>query len=186
VVALILPVLVGVAVGLALGGRLERLASLELRARWLFFGAIGLQLIAFPLAVFPWRTDRALASALWVASYGLLVAAAALNRRITGVPLVATGMALNLAAIVANGGTMPVRPSAMHEAGRVAVTQASSTALESPRLSWLSDRWAAPDWIPFANVFSVGDVVIAVGSVVMVVAAMGVRLPRAPGVQRPA
>ena len=176
--SLALPVFVGVALGLALGGRLERLATLELRAPWLFFAAIGLQLIAFPLALFPWRTEETLASALWVVSYGLLVVAAALNLRITGVPIVAAGMALNLIAIVANGGTMPVRPSAMHDAGRVAVTQANSTALESPRFPWLIDRWAAPDWIPLANVFSVGDVVIAAGAVVIVLAAMGVRVMR--------
>ena len=181
--ALALPVLVGLALGLALGGRLERMASLELRAPWLFFAAIALQLIAFPLALFPWRTDETVASVLWVASYGLLVAAAALNLRITGVPIVATGMALNLIAILANGGTMPVRLSAMHEAGRVAVTQANSPALESPRLPWLIDRWAAPDWIPLANVFSVGDVVIAIGAVTIVVAAMGVRVPRTASAQ---
>ena len=180
--SLALPVLLGVALGLALGGRLDRLASLHLRAPWLFFAAIGLQLIAFPLALFPWRTDEAVASALWLVSYGLLVVAATLNLRIPGVPIVATGMALNLVAIVANGGTMPVRPSAMQEAGRVAVTQANSTALEYPRLPWLIDRWAAPDWIPFANVFSVGDIVIALGVVVIVFAASGARI--APPVAR--
>ena len=179
--ALALPVLVGIALGLALGGRLGHIASLELRAPWLFFAAIVLQLIAFPLALFPWRTDETLASVLWVVSYALLVVAAALNLRITGVPIVAAGMALNLTAILANGGTMPVRLSAMHDAGRVAVTQANSTALESPHLPWLIDRWAAPDWIPLANVFSIGDVVIAIGAVVIVVAAMGVRMPRAAG-----
>ena len=45
---------------------------------------------------------------LWVVSYGLLVVAAVLNRRITGVPVVALGMGLNLVAILANRGTMPV------------------------------------------------------------------------------
>jgi hypothetical protein len=40
------------------------------------------------------------------------------------------------------------------------------------------DRWAAPDWLPLANVFSVGDVVIALGAFVIVLAGMGVRLRR--------
>ena len=55
---------------------------------------------------------------LWVASYALLVVAAALNRRIAGVPVVAAGMLLNLVAILANRGTMPVSYEAMHGAGR--------------------------------------------------------------------
>jgi Family of unknown function (DUF5317) len=179
-VALALPVLVAVALGLVLGGRLGNLARIELRSTWLFFAAIGLQLVAFPLAVAPWRTPETLASVLWVASYGLLVVAAVRNRRLTGVPIVAAGMALNLAAILANRGTMPVRLAAMHEAGRSDAVQANSTALSDPSLPWLVDRWAAPDWVPLANVFSVGDVVIALGAVVIVLAGMGVRIPRVP------
>ena len=170
------PVLVAVGLGLLLGGRLGSLAELRLRAPWFFLSALALQFVAFPVARLPWTTDESLASALWVASYGLLVVGAVLNRRITGVPIVAFGMCLNLAAILANRGTMPVSPEAMHEAGRTALAQANSTASTGPRLPWLIDRWAAPDWIPFANVFSVGDVVIAVGAIVLVVAAMNCRI----------
>jgi hypothetical protein len=179
-VALALPVLAAVALGLVLGGRLGNLARIALRSTWLFFAAIGLQLVAFPVGAAPWRTPETLASVLWVTSYGLLVVAAVLNRRIIGVPIVATGMALNLVAVLANRGTMPVRLSAMHDAGRIGAVQANSTAMSDPNLPWLVDRWAAPDWIPLANVFSVGDVVIAGGAVVIVLAGMGVRIPRMP------
>jgi Family of unknown function (DUF5317) len=177
-VALALPVLVAVALGLVLGGRLGNLARIELRWTGLFFAAIGLQLVAFPLAVAPWRTPETLASVLWVASYGLLVVAAVRNRRLTGVPIIAAGMALNLSAILANRGTMPVRLAAMHEAGRTDAVQANSAALSDPSFAWLVDRWAAPDWVPLANVFSIGDVVIALGAMVIVLAGMGVRIPR--------
>jgi hypothetical protein len=173
-VALALPVLAAVALGLALGGRLADLARLELRASWLFFAAIGLQLVAFPLPVFPWETGEGVASALWLLSCGFLVVAAGLNVRIAGVPIVAAGMLLNLVAILANGGTMPVTPAAMQAAGERYATNANSTAMSDPNAPWLVDRWAAPDWIPFANVFSVGDVVIAIGAFVLVLAAMGV------------
>jgi len=176
--ALALPVLAALGVGLALGGRLGNLARLEFRMPWLFFAAIGLQLVAFPFPLFPWETGATTASALWVASYGLLIGAAALNLRITGVPIVTLGMLLNVVAILANRGTMPVSPSAMRDAGESYARNANSTAMERPRLSWLIDRWAAPDWIPLANVFSIGDIVIAIGAVVIVLAAMDVRVPR--------
>jgi len=78
-----------VVAGLALGGRVGNLARLELRAPWLFFSAIGLQVIAFPVGFMPWRTGTTAASALWLASFVLLILAAVLNRRIAGVPLVA-------------------------------------------------------------------------------------------------
>jgi hypothetical protein len=101
-----------------------------------------------------------------------------MNRHITGVPIIAAGMLLNVVAIAANGGTMPVLPGAMLDAGRTAEVVNNSTSASTPTLPWLVDRWAAPDWIPLANVFSVGDVVIAAGAFVLVLAAMGVRLPR--------
>lgn len=169
------PVLLAVGLGLVLGGRLGALAELPLRTPWLFLAALALQVVAFPFTVLPWTTNESAASALWIASYALLLVAAVLNRRIVGVPIVTLGMLLNLVAILANHGTMPVRYSAMHEAGRTDVLQANSTAMADPSLPWLVDRWAAPEWIPLANVFSVGDVVIAVGAFVLVLAAMGVR-----------
>ena len=51
----------------------------------------------------------------------------------------------------------------------------NSIQLAEPRLGPLIDRWAAPDWLPLANVYSVGDVLIGVGLLVVIVAAM--RLP---------
>jgi hypothetical protein len=176
--SLVFPVLLGIGLGMLLGGRLGALANLPVRAPWLFFAALGLQVIAFPFAVLPWTTSQSIASPLWVASYALLLVGAVLNRHILGVPVVAAGMLLNLVAILANDGTMPVRYTAMRDAGRTQVEQANSTAMSDPNLAWLVDRWAAPDWIPLANVFSIGDVVIAVGAVVIVLAGMGVRLPR--------
>jgi hypothetical protein len=41
----------------------------------------------------------------------------------------------------------------------------------APRFSWLVDRWAAPDWIPWANLFSVGDLLIAAGGLLFGLAA---------------
>ena len=48
----------------------------------------------------------------------------------------------------------------------------NSIRLAKPHLAALVDRWAAPHWVPLANVYSVGDVLIAVGTVVAIVAAM--------------
>jgi hypothetical protein len=176
--ALAFPVLVALALGLVLGGHLGSLAELRLRATWLFFLAVGLQVVAFPFGFLPWSTHGAVATGLWIASYGVLIVATLVNVRITGVPIIAAGMCLNLGAILANRGTMPVRHGAMLAAGDEYGTSANSTALADPHLGWFVDRWAAPDWIPLANVFSIGDVVIAVGAFVIVLSAMGVRLPR--------
>ena len=175
--ALALPVVLAIGLGTLLGGSPGRLGALRLRLPGLFLAAFAIQVVAFPFDLLPWRMDRTAATVLWLVSYALLTLAAFVNLRTRGVAVVALGMLMNLTAIVANGGTMPVRYEAMHQAGRVDVTYANSTAMAEPHVGLLVDRWAAPSWVPFANVFSVGDVVIAIGAFVVVLAAMGIPRP---------
>lgn len=169
-----LAVVVGLVVGLALGGRLERIAELSLRRLELLYAAVAIQIVAFPFAFMPWRTGDGAGTTLWLVSYGLLALAAVANRRVFGAPVVALGMGLNLVAVLANGGSMPALPGAIEGAGMSYDIQNNSVATAVPNLPWLVDRWPAPDWVPLANVFSVGDVAIAVGAVLLVAFAMGV------------
>jgi Family of unknown function (DUF5317) len=110
---------------------------------------------------------------LWLASYVLLAVGAIRNVRLPAMPLVVLGLCANLAAIVANGGHMPVLPAAMRAAGFNYDIQYNSAAIAQPHLAALVDRFVAPDWIPRANVFSVGDVALAIGGVVLPLALTG-------------
>jgi Family of unknown function (DUF5317) len=179
-VAQVLPIALAVPLALLCGGRLGRISALRLRGLWLFFLAFGIQVVAFPFAFLPWTTGEDAAKALWLVSYGCLLGAAVWNRRIVGAQIVAVGMALNLVAILANGGRMPATPGAMEAAGLDFAVKHNSVAATEPSVPWLVDRFAAPDWVPLTNVFSVGDVVIALGAVVLVFAAMGARVPGLP------
>ncbi len=177
-------VLVGVAVGLALGGRLGRLGDVRVRAAWLFYAALGLQLMAFPSALnHHVLSDRAAVS-LWLVSYACLVAVTLLNRHMRGLVVAGLGMGSNLVAVIANGGHMPALPGALRDAG-LAYTgvHMNSVAATSPNLPWLVDRWAAPGWVPWGNVYSVGDVLIAAGVVIVVACAMGARIRPDRGVE---
>ncbi len=176
----LLPIALALPFALLCGGRLGRISSLRLRGLWLFFLAFGIQVVAFPFAFLPWTTGEDAAKVLWLVSYGCLLAAAALNRRIVGAQVVALGMALNLVAILSNGGRMPATPSAMEAAGLDFAVKHNSVAAAEPNVPWLVDRFAAPQWVPLTNVFSVGDVVIAVGAFVLVFAATGAHIPGLP------
>jgi len=101
------------------------------------------------------------------------------NRRLPGMALVGLGAAGNLLAIGANGGVMPASPTALAAAGMPADPPgfANSAALADPRLAFLGDVFAIPAGWPLANVFSAGDVLIAVGAVVAVHGICGSRLP---------
>lgn len=185
--ALALPLLAALALAPLLGGRWSRLGHLRLRWVAVFYGALALQLIAFPVSALPWRTPDRVAVVLWLASYSLFALAAARNLRVAGVVLVAVGMASNVAAILANGGHMPALPAALRAAGLHFEQSRNSVQAAGPHLSWLVDRWAAPSWVPWANVFSVGDVAIALGGVVFALAATGaLRMPSIPSRERQA
>jgi hypothetical protein len=164
-------------VGLALGGRMSAIAEVKIRAVWLFYLAIALQIVAFPSGVLPWSMSDRMATALWLTSYGILGVAVLANRRLRGALVVGLGMLLNLVAVLANGGHMPGLPQALQQAGIHSELHNNSVAMTDPHLPWLVDRWAAPSWVPLANVYSIGDVVLAVGAFVLVLGAMNVSLP---------
>jgi hypothetical protein len=184
--ALALPLLIGLALAPFLGGKWSRLGEVRLRGVGLFYVGITLQVIAFPMSRLPWRTPDRAAVVLWLVSYALFALAAAANRRVPGVPLIFVGMVSNVAAIVANGGHMPALPAALRAAGLHFEQSRNSAQMAAPHLSWLVDRWGAPDWVPLANVFSVGDVLIAAGGLVFALVATGAIRRVRPGLLLPA
>ena len=158
-----------------LGGRLRALAEVRLRLPWLLPAALALQVLAINLPGVP---DR-LRPPLHVASYLVAGTFLAANRRLPGALVVVLGAALNLLAIVANGGVMPASPEAVAAAGLPPDPPgfANSAVLPDPRLAFLGDVFAIPRSWPLANVFSVGDVLIAVGAAAAVQGICGSRPP---------
>ena len=116
---------------------------------------------------------RELGPPIYMLSTAVVIVSVLLNLRIPGMALVALGAISNLVAIVLNGGYMPADAGAMAALGKTAPTTYSNSAIVAePVLKPLTDIFALPTWLPFHNVFSVGDVLIAVGVVVVIVAAM--------------
>ncbi|MFL6138437.1 MAG: DUF5317 family protein [Frankiaceae bacterium] len=158
-----------------LGGRLSRVADLRFRGAPLLIAALAIQVVVISV----WRSpDPAVAAGLHVLTYVLAAAFLWWNRRITGLPLVAVGAALNGVTIALNGGILPASGTAVTESGfRVAADHfANSATLAHPRLALLGDVFVTPSWLPFRNVFSVGDVVIVLGAAICLHAVSGSRL----------
>ena len=164
-------VIVGLAIGLASGGRLAALG--EIRFRWapaILAGFLA-QIVLFTPAV----SDIVGPAGpyLYVGSTLLVGIAVVRNLAIPGVPLIVAGAISNMAAILANGGYMPASAGAMESLGKGAPTTYSNSAIvTSPALELLTDRFALPHWLPLANVFSVGDALLSIGVVVLIVVAM--------------
>jgi hypothetical protein len=163
--------LAGFAAGLVMGGRPGGLADLRLRWVPVVLAGMLVQLVLFSGPV----SDRigALGPVLYVGSTAFVLAAVLRNARVPGLPIVALGAAANLAAIVANGGFMPASPGALAAMGiTLGSTYSNSAVVTRPVLEPLTDIFALPLWVPFTNVFSVGDVLIAFGVAVVIAWAM--------------
>jgi Family of unknown function (DUF5317) len=161
---------IGILAGFLLRGRLDRLAEIRFRLAPLAVAILLIQLALFsPLAD---GLPEAIARGIYVVSTGLVLVVVLANVRLTGVPIVIAGAASNLAAIVANGGAMPAAASALAAVGLGTGGNTNSVLLERPNLEPLTDIFATPRWLPLANVFSVGDVLIALGVAVALAAAM--------------
>ncbi|MBI3748270.1 MAG: DUF5317 domain-containing protein [Chloroflexi bacterium] len=152
---------IGILAGLALGGRLGRLG--DLRLRWAPLAVLGLlvQVVLFADPVSAVVGDAA--PAIYVGSTAAVLVAVLRDVRVPGMAVIALGAASNLAAIVANGGYMPADPAALASVVDLSPGYSNSVVVADPALRPLTDLYALPAAIPFANVFSVGDVLIGVG-----------------------
>lgn len=166
--------LAGIALGLLAGGQLGALGDLRIRWVWVALAGLAVQLVLFsPLGELLPGDAVPIA---YVGSTAAVLAVVMRNWRIPGFALIALGAALNLVAIVANGGYMPADPGALAFAGLEPGSGATNSIVtDSPALYLLTDIFAIPAFLPLANVFSIGDAIIGVGVVVAIVAGMRVR-----------
>ena len=151
----------------ATGGSLGNLAKVTIRARATIVAALALQVLI--ISVIPRQSRGWTGQGLELASYGLAIVFLFANRKIPWSWLVGLGGLANLAAIGANEGVMPASPVALRAAGIVPHTGEflNSTSLSDPHLAFLGDNFSIPRSWPISNVFSVGDVVLAVGAVLL-------------------
>ena len=161
----------GILLGLLLGGRFAGLATLQFRYGWVMVAGLLVQVVLFSTAVSDVVGE--FGPPIYVISTAVVIVSVLLNLRITGMAIVALGATSNLLAIVLNGGYMPADVGAMAALSKTAPTTYSNSAVVAePMLKPLTYIFALPTWVPFANVFSVGDVLICAGVVVVIVAAM--------------
>ena len=159
-----------IVVALLRGGSLRNFATLKLRWIPLVVAGFVLQVLIFT----PFTTTSLIPVAtvpLYLLSMALLTIWVALNWHIPGMALIAIGLLMNVAAIAANGGYMPVSPASARIAGRLdryattgsPISYNSIATEENVRLWLLTDIIPVPKEVPFANVLSIGDVLLEIG-----------------------
>lgn len=167
-------VAIGVVAGLIRRGSLASLGQLRLRALWLIFTALLIQVLIFPLGEAP--VIQVGTAYFHLLSYALLLAFVALNRHYPEILVMGAGLFLNLIVIAANGGYMPASATALTRAGlsevatalREGLSQGNTVLMgQETRLNFLGDFLYLPAGVPLATAFSIGDVVLGLGLAVL-------------------
>lgn len=145
------------------------MAAIKIKSGWLIILALFLQRIPFALSTPSSFVE--LKKALLILSYVLLLWALFRNLHLWSIRILLLGAFLNFAAIVANGGLMPVSPGARLHAGMTAIGEAGFGKVLPEGTGVLlpvdqTNLWFLSDIIPVSlvgGVFSPGDVLIGVG-----------------------
>jgi hypothetical protein len=178
---LLLAVLCGLIVGYVRRGSLAQLGQLPLRCGWLILIAFFLQVVVFSSQFESLGWSDQLGPALYVSSILLLLLAVGLNLSLGGMKILGIGLLLNFLVIAANRGYMPVHPDSLARSGMVhraellrsQETVSNSTLwTDETRLPFLADIFYLPSYLPFSNVFSIGDIFIGIGAFILVLQAM--------------
>ncbi len=172
---LFLAVVAGIGVALLRGGSLRSLVGLPLRLGWLAVVCLLAQVYVTLGPADQLESQRTLHAILLMGSYAALVMVVWANRGIPGVWIIGLGLFLNLAVMASNGGFMPISREAILAAGirsaqdlplegaRLSRTKDVLLPAEQTRLAFLSDVIVAPR-LPVVRIYSLGDLVIAVGA----------------------
>lgn len=178
---LVVAIVASIAVAWLQGGRFSSLTSLSVRWGGLSVAAFALQSVfIFLTPTWSARGSWGWQELLFVGSHLLLLTVVWANRGLPGVKWIGIGLVLNLLVMVANGGWMPISPEAMVRAGHLQLVPSldsgtrvsSSKSMVLPReettLWFLSDIFVLGRPFPLSSVFSVGDVLVALGAFLLI------------------
>jgi hypothetical protein len=162
----------GLVLGLLRGGSLSGLAQLSFRWIPLVIAGLGLQFLIFPLLGGVSIVPALYIPPLYILSMALLGLWVVLNRHIPGIVLMGIGLLMNMAAIVTNGGYMPIDIDAANALGQSRDPATGGTeirnhsrATRGPVQLWIfTDILLITGIGWFSSVFSIGDVLLALGA----------------------
>jgi hypothetical protein len=160
------------------GRTASQLASIPLRSAWLALLALALQ-IPLLRAPFGPLEQVGVQKAFFLLSHLLLLVFVWRNRELAGIRIVGLGVLFNLLVILANGGFMPITPETLVRINPGSTLNQWPTythyghskdaiLLRQDTILWmLSDILVLPSPFPWPTAFSLGDLLIAVGIVVL-------------------
>jgi len=156
----------------------RQIAAIPLRWAWLVLLAVVLQ-IPLLRASFAPTEQVTLQQALFLVSHLLLLVFVWQNRRLLAIQILGVGVILNLLVTLINGGFMPISPETLAQINPGSSAEQwtvgyhygrSKDAIllrEETQLWMLSDMLVLPPPFPWPTAFSLGDLLLALGIVVL-------------------
>ena len=181
---------IGLIIGLLRGGSILNLEHIELKAPWLILIALVIQFSIFPFGL-PGgallKLEGTLFEVVHLASYALLALFVIFNIKEWMIGVMGLGMLANIVAISSFGG-MPVFRENLIASGRWTEAELAPYSCgdvlnnnvlicEREGLWFLGDMFNTPIWFPLANVFSIGDILLAIGMIIFIQAKMAHHRP---------
>jgi len=155
---LLVTVMLGIVAGVLTGGKLGNVANLKFRWPWLVVAA----LIVREATAFSPLSQIDGVQYMYVVALAALIAWTVWHiGRVRGAWIVATGAALNLIVVLANGARMPVAAELAGSLLRRGHAGQYVVMGSATNLGWLGDWIGVPG--PLGGAYSPGDVVVALG-----------------------
>jgi len=151
----------------------------NLRWEWLVFVSVIPQILLFQVpAIGKWVLESIVPIVQIVTMVGLVIFASA-NVTAPGFWALWLGLMGNFLVIVLNGGWMPISAETLVRimprspgefcgiGTRLGYTKDRIMAPAEINLAWLSDRLVLPHWFPLQIAFSLGDIFISIGTIIL-------------------
>lgn len=163
---------VGMIIGKLRGGKLKNLGKFMFKSSFLLVFSLLLQLGASILISIGNQKVIDNRMVIYIVAYIMLFIVLFFNLERGAVWLILIGSIANFAAIVINGGSMPIDISILEKMGFDNMLQSIqigalpnyiSISEANPLTIYLAKRFATPEWYPFKQIFSIGDIGISLG-----------------------
>ncbi|WP_026478984.1 DUF5317 domain-containing protein [Alkaliphilus transvaalensis] len=179
--------LLGIIIGKIRGGQIKRLGYLTLRFPFMVVLSFLIMLTTSIMISLGHETFIQFKMLLYIIAYCLLFFVLFLNLHNRSLWFILIGAILNFAAIVLNQGRMPIDLILLEEAGFLNMLQSINIgalpnyipmAEAEAITTYLGKRFVTPSIYPLKQIFSVGDIFIALGLTIYVQAIMQSKLHR--------
>ncbi|MCC5909269.1 MAG: DUF5317 domain-containing protein [Clostridiaceae bacterium] len=165
-------IVLGILVGKIRGGKFKRLGSFALRFSWGILLAVCLRLITHIMIFLGHPTFIEHRMVLFVITYCLLFIALFFNMNYKCMWLIMIGSTMNFAAIMFNGGSMPIDVALLEKMEFTNMLNSIKVGalpnyipLNSAGTitAYLGKRFTLSNFYPLNHIFSIGDILVALG-----------------------